>query len=85
MKRFVWMGIGVAIGVIAFRKISEAQSTMQANLGPAGLNRAVGRLADGVYDFADAVRSGMRERETDLRAALGVDSPAVPSRDPARR
>ncbi|BAS09173.1 hypothetical protein AHiyo4_25950 [Arthrobacter sp. Hiyo4] len=30
MKRFVWMGIGVAIGVIAFRKISEAQS----NLGP---------------------------------------------------
>ncbi|WP_235564231.1 DUF6167 family protein [Arthrobacter sp. Soil762] len=81
MKRFVWMGIGVAIGVIAFRKISEAQS----NLGPEGLNRAVGRLADGVYDFADAVRAGMHERETDLRAALGVDSPAVPSRDPARR
>ncbi|QHK22180.1 hypothetical protein GU243_05185 [Pseudarthrobacter psychrotolerans] len=75
------MGIGVAIGVIAFRKISEAQS----NLGPEGLNRAVGRLADGVYDFADAVRAGMHERETDLRAALGIDSPAVPSRDPARR
>ena len=81
MKRFVWMGIGVAIGVIAFRKISDAQS----NLGPEGLNRAVGRLADGVYDFADAVRAGMHERETDLRAALGIDSPAVPSKDPARR
>ncbi|WP_426985618.1 hypothetical protein [Pseudarthrobacter sp. Y6] len=81
MKRFVWMGIGVAIGVIAFRKVSEAQ----ANLGAEGLNRAVSRLTDGVYDFADAVRAGMRERETDLRAALGVDSPAVPSRDPARR
>jgi hypothetical protein len=70
MKRIVWMGIGVAIGVIAFRKVTEARS----NLGPEGLNRAVGRLADGVYDFADAVRAGMRERETDLRAALGVDS-----------
>ena len=81
MKRFVWMGIGVAIGVIAFRKISEAQS----NLGPEGLNRAVGRLADGVYDFADAVRAGMHERETDLRAALGIDSPAVPSRDLSHR
>ena len=81
MKRFVWMGIGVAIGVIAFRKVSEARS----NLGPEGLNRAVGRLADGVYDFADAVRDGMRERETDLRAALGVDSPAVAVQDPARR
>lgn len=76
MKRLVWMGIGVAIGVIAFRKVTEAQ----ASLGPEGLNRAVGRLADGVYDFADAVRSGMRERETDLRTALGVES-----QDAARR
>ncbi|MDD7837127.1 hypothetical protein [Paenarthrobacter sp. AB444] len=63
------MGIGVAIGVIAFRKITEAQ----ANLGPEGLNRAVGRMADGLFDFADAVRSGMHQREEDLRAALGVD------------
>jgi len=70
MKRLVWMGIGVAIGVIAFRKVTEAQSA----LGPEGLNRAVGRLADGVYDFADAVRAGMRERETDLCTALGVES-----------
>jgi len=65
------MGIGVAIGVIAFRKITEAR----ANFGPDGLNRAVGRLADGVYDFADAVRAGMNERELDLRAALGINEP----------
>lgn len=69
MKRIVWMGIGVAIGVIAFRKITQAQ----ANLGPEGLNRAVGRMADGLFDFADAVRSGMHQREEDLRAALGID------------
>ncbi|MEV4950799.1 MULTISPECIES: hypothetical protein [Paenarthrobacter] len=69
MKRIVWMGIGVAIGVIAFRKITEAQ----ANLGPEGLNRAVGRMADGLFDFADAVRTGMHQREEDLRAALGID------------
>lgn len=69
MKRIVWMGIGVAIGVIAFRKITEAQ----AAIGPEGLNRAVGRMADGLFDFADAVRSGMHQREEDLRAALGID------------
>ncbi|MDQ0673035.1 hypothetical protein QFZ36_000596 [Pseudarthrobacter siccitolerans] len=80
MKRLVWMGIGVAIGVIAFRKVTEAQASMQSTLGPQGLNRAVGRLTDGIYDFADALREGMRERETDLRAALGVDSG-----EPARR
>ena len=76
MKRILWMGIGVAIGVIAFRKITEAQST----LGPEGLNRAVGRLADGIYDFADAVRDGMQDRETELRTALGIDSQDVARR-----
>jgi hypothetical protein len=70
MNRIIWMGVGVAIGVIAFRKITEAQS----NLGPEGLNRAVGRLADGLYDFAGAVREGMTERETELRRALGVET-----------
>jgi len=68
MKRIVWMGIGVAIGVIAYRKVTQAQ----ANLGPEGLNRAVGRMADGLFDFADAVRTGMHQREDDLRAALGI-------------
>ena len=76
MKRIVWMGIGVAIGVIAFRKITEAK----ANIGPDGLNRAVARLADGVYDFTDAVRAGMNEREADLRAALGISEPDAGSR-----
>ncbi|MDI2033051.1 hypothetical protein PJL15_00135 [Paenarthrobacter nitroguajacolicus] len=70
------MGIGVAIGVIALRKITEAQ----ANLGPEGLNRAVGRMADGLFDFADAVRSGMHQREEDLRAALGIDDAAAGGR-----
>ncbi|CAI3798643.1 DUF6167 family protein [Pseudarthrobacter sp. MM222] len=84
MNRIIWMGIGVAIGVIAFRKVTEAQS----NLGPEGLNRAVGRLADGLFDFADAVREGMQERETELRAALGIDADAdtaVAGRDAVRR
>lgn len=84
MNRIIWMGIGVAIGVIAFRKVTAAQSA----LGPEGMNRAVGRLTDGVYDFADAVRVGMRERETELRAALGVDTaatPGAPGQDAVRR
>lgn len=88
MNRIIWMGIGVAIGVIAFRKITEAQS----NLGAEGLNRAVGRLADGLYDFADAVREGMGERETELRTALGIDAAVdarigkgIAARDAVRR
>ncbi|NKX49855.1 hypothetical protein HER39_04560 [Arthrobacter deserti] len=63
------MAAGVAIGVLAVRKLSVARQTF----GPEGLNRAVGSLADSVANFADAVRDGMQEREADLRAALGVD------------
>ncbi|WP_312856758.1 DUF6167 family protein [Arthrobacter mobilis] len=70
MKRIIWMAAGVAIGVLAVRKLTEAKETF----GPQGLNRAVGSLADSIANFADAVRDGMQEREADLRAALGVDN-----------
>ncbi|MGM0930676.1 MAG: DUF6167 family protein [Actinomycetota bacterium] len=70
MKRMIWMAAGVAIGVLAVRKLSQTRDA----LGPAGLNRALGQVADSVAAFADAVRDGMQERETDLRLALGIDS-----------
>lgn len=70
IKRVLWMAAGVAIGVIAVRRVTEAKSA----LGPAGLNRAVAQVSDSIVDFADALRSGMQERETDLRSALGVDA-----------
>ncbi len=72
IRRAFWMAAGVAIGVLAVRKVSRVKST----LGPEGLNRAVGQVGDSISEFADAFRSGMREREADLKAALGVDVPA---------
>jgi Family of unknown function (DUF6167) len=72
MKKIFWLGIGIAVGAMAVRKISATRSA----LGPEGLNRAVGRLSDSIHSFADAVREGMNEREGDLRAALGVDPAA---------
>lgn len=70
MKRVFWMGLGIAIGVIAVRKLNETRNLV----GPEGLNRAVARVADGIAGFTEAVREGMNERETDLRSALGVDA-----------
>lgn len=72
MKKIFWLGIGIAVGAIAVRKISAAKSA----IGPEGLNRAVGMLSDSIHNFADAVREGMNERETDLRVALGVEQAA---------
>ncbi|WP_104181756.1 DUF6167 family protein [Arthrobacter sp. B0490] len=75
IRRVFWLAAGVTIGVVAVRKVSKAKS----NLGPEGLNRAVGQISDSIADFADALRSAMSERENDLRAALGVEPPAAPA------
>lgn len=76
MKRLVWMGIGVAIGIIALRKVDEKNF----GLGHEGLERAVAGITQGIYDFVDAVRVGMRERDTELRVALKASSAVqVPS------
>ncbi|GAB3285257.1 hypothetical protein GCM10027449_30080 [Sinomonas notoginsengisoli] len=69
MKRIVWLGVGVAIGVIAYQKITQARSLAS----PGGVNRAVASLADSVAQFADQVRVGMAEREGELRRGLGLE------------
>lgn len=83
IKRVVWLAAGVAIGIIAVRQVSKikagtagssAAGASPAESGPGGLNRAVNQVTDSIADFAHAVRSGMQERETDLRAALGVEA-----------
>ncbi|MBG6225608.1 hypothetical protein IWX63_002181 [Arthrobacter sp. CAN_A2] len=78
IRRAFWLAAGITIGVVAVRKVTQAKS----NLGPEGLNRAVGQISDSIADFADALRSAMSEREDDLRSALGVSAPA-PARDAA--
>ncbi|GAB3541238.1 hypothetical protein GCM10027403_32360 [Arthrobacter tecti] len=70
IKRVFWLTAGVAIGVVAVRKVSA----MKSAVGPEGLNRAVAQLTDSVADFAEALRQGMNEREADLRSALGIDA-----------
>lgn len=70
IKRVFWLTAGVTIGVLAVRKVSA----MKSAVGPEGLNRTVAQLTDSVADFADALRQGMQERETDLRNALGIET-----------
>ncbi|WP_306303023.1 MULTISPECIES: hypothetical protein [Arthrobacter] len=70
IKRVFWMSIGITIGVIAVRRLSDARET----LGPAGLNRAVGSATDAVHHFTDAFRDAMNQREGELRSALGLET-----------
>ena len=79
IRRAFWLAAGITIGVVAVRKVTQAKS----NLGPEGLNRAVGQISDSIADFTDALRSAMTEREDDLRSALGVQAPDAAAKDTA--
>jgi hypothetical protein len=68
VKRIVWLGVGIAVGVLAYQQITKARSAP----APGGINRAVASLADTAAHFAHGVREGMSEREAELRKGLGL-------------
>jgi hypothetical protein len=62
------MAVGAGATVYVMRRVSQAAESY----GPAGLSRRASELADAVRYFADEVRAGMADRESELREALGI-------------
>ena len=80
MRRLFWVAVGAAAGVYAVRKV---QKTLQA-YSPSGLAERAGGVGDQLRGFAEEVRAGMAQRETELREALGMasadpDAPLTPA------
>ena len=86
MKRLFWMGIGVAVGVSATRKVNQV--TQKAT--PAGIGTSLGEglreLGVGLGAFGAEVRAGMAEREDELRTLVDetADVPISRARAPRR-
>ena len=66
MKRLFWIALGAGAGVFAVREASRAAQ----KLAPTSM---LGGLAAQVNGFIEEVRTGMREREAQLRHDLGLD------------
>ncbi len=70
MKRLLWLGAGVALGVLVFRAVSRHARSYT----PRGIAAAVAeggrRAAASVRDFVEDVRAGMREREEEIYEAI---------------
>ncbi len=71
VRRTFWFAVGAASGVYTLVK---AKRTVQV-FTPDGLAARLAALRAGGKVFADEVRAGMSERETELRLQLGAAAP----------
>jgi len=90
MKRLFWLGLGVATGVVATRRLAE----LAERITPAGVGEQIGdglrELAGAIGAFGAEVRAGMTERERELaelverRAGMPLPGARPPTSPPGR-
>ncbi|GAA2527209.1 hypothetical protein [Pilimelia columellifera] len=72
MKRMLWLGIGLAVGALIVRKVSQKAQAFT----PQGIAGAVTGSAENAVDairlFVDDVRTGMAEREQEIHEAFAA-------------
>jgi hypothetical protein len=74
MRRLFWLALGASLGVLIFRKLSQAAEKLTPQGIAAALGAGLSELAYSLRDFADDVREAMSAQESALRSAAGLDS-----------
>jgi len=77
MKRILWFVIGTIVGVYVVTRLKKRVQV----LAPDSLQQSAEKVAAAIRHFGDEVRVGMAERETELRDALGIDTPDTQRED----
>ncbi|MGH3663019.1 MAG: hypothetical protein ACRDT8_11285 [Micromonosporaceae bacterium] len=68
--RLLWIGVGVAAGVVVYRKLTRAaESYSPRGLASSAQKTAVGAL-ESVREFVADVKEAMAEREEEIHLAL---------------
>ena len=70
MKRLLWLGIGLAVGVLVVRKINRAAQQFTPGGIASSVTESAGGLAESLRSFVEDVRAGMAEREDEIHAAF---------------
>jgi hypothetical protein len=81
MSRTWWFVAGAGAGVYAMVKARRAAEAFT----PEGLRDRLSGLSVGAHLFADEVRTGMTEKETELRDRLGLALDVAPALEPGAR
>jgi hypothetical protein len=73
MRRLFWLAMGITIGALIVRKLSNAAAKFTPSGMTATLSQSLGDLAESLRDFSHDVRAAMSEREAELRTGTGLD------------
>jgi hypothetical protein len=70
MKRLLWLGVGLAVGAIVVRKLTQKANEFSPSGIATSLSESAGGLVESVRSFVDDVREGMTEREQQIHQAF---------------
>jgi hypothetical protein len=70
MKRLLWLGVGVAVGVLVVRKLTQKANEFTPSGIATSLGESAGGLVESVRSFVEDVRDGMAEREHEIQQAF---------------
>jgi chromosome condensin MukBEF MukE localization factor len=73
MRRLFWLAMGITIGALIVRKLSNLAERLTPRGMATSLGQGLAELADALREFAADVREAMEEREAQLREATGMD------------
>ena len=76
-RSLFFVGLGAAVGVLGVRKVAKTADSLSPSGLAGSVRTGLADLTEAVRDFSDEVQVAMLERETDLRAALGLDDDGV--------
>ena len=70
MRRVLWLGVGLAVGVLVYRAVAKKAAAFTPHGIAASARDTAGGLLGSVRNFVDDVRDGMAEREEQIHAAF---------------
>lgn len=72
MKRLLWLGVGLAVGAIAVRKLTRKANEFTPSGIATSVSESVGGLVESLRNFVEDVRDGMAEREREIHEAFAA-------------
>ena len=73
MRRLFWLAMGITVGVLVMRKITQTLEKLTPQGMAGGIAAGLRDIADAIGGFSADVRSAMADREHELRVTTGLD------------